>query len=116
MRKYREYVTENTVFLERTYEDPAVTREENCLSDVCMTVGEDCPLENTAVIHGGKCAVYGFKGSMKHIYAAYQTIFLVWLPQTGYTVDGRRSLFDVYHRVEEDGEYMELDICVPVKG
>lgn len=116
VRKYREYVTENTVFLERTYEDPAVTREENCLSDVCMTVGEDCPLENTAVIHGGKCAVYGFKGSMKHIYAAYQTIFLVWLPQTGYTVDGRRSLFDVYHRVDEDGGYMELDICVPVKG
>lgn len=114
--KYREYFTKGTLFLERTYDDPAVTKEENCLSDICMTVEEDCPLENTTVIQGGRCAVYGFKGSMKHIYAAYQTIFLVWMPRTGYVLDGRRSLFDVYHMVDEDSGYMEMDICVPVKG
>lgn len=52
---------------------------------------------------------------MKHIYAAYQTLFLVWLPRTGYVLDGSRSLFDVYHTVDGDRGYMELDICVPVK-
>lgn len=41
VRKYGAYITENTVFLERTYDDPAVTREENCLSDICMTVDKD---------------------------------------------------------------------------
>ena len=59
--------------------------------------------------------MYGFKGSIKHIYAAYQTIFLVWMPRTGYVLDGSRSLFDVYHTVEEGSGYLEMDICVPVK-
>ncbi len=115
VRKYGAYITENTVFLERTYDDPAVTREENCLSDICMTVDKDCLLENTTVIQGGRCAVYGFRGSVKHIYAAYQTIFLIWLPRTGYVVDGGRSLFDVYRRVDKDGGWIEMEICVPVR-
>ncbi len=113
--KYQKYITEGTLFLEKTYDDPAVTKEELCLSDLCMSVRENCSLENTAVIQGGTCAVYDFKGSMKHIYAAYQTLFLVWLPRTGYVLDGSRSLFDVYHTVDGDRGYMELDICVPVK-
>ena len=59
--------------------------------------------------------MYHFKGHAKHIYAAYQTIFLVWLPRTDYELDTGRSLFDVYHRVDSDTMYMELDICIPVK-
>lgn len=116
IQKYQDYISERTLFLERTYDDPAVAKEERCLSDICMSVEEDCLLENTSVIEGGKCAVYDFKGSMKHIYAAYQTIFLVWMPRTGYVMDGSRSLFDVYHAVDEDKGYLELDICIPVKG
>ena len=115
IQRYQEHITEKTIFLERTYDDPAVTKEEHCLSDICMSVGENCLLENVSVIQGGKCAVYGFKGSIKHIYAAYQTIFLVWMPRTGYVLDGSRSLFDVYHTVEEGSGYLEMDICVPVK-
>ncbi len=113
--KYGEYIAEDTKLLERTYDDPAVTASENCLFDLCMSVEADCPLENTALIRGGACVVYHFKGHAKHIYAAYQTIFLVWLPRTDYELDTGRSLFDVYHRVDSDTMYMELDICVPVK-
>ena len=92
-----------------------MTEAGNCLYDLCMTVGEDCPLENTTVIQGGKCAVYGFKGHAKYIYAAYQTLFLVWLPRTDYQLDQSRSLFDIYHAVDGNTLYMELDICLPVK-
>lgn len=113
--RYQEYITEETRFLERTYDDPAVTSSENCLYDICMTVENGCSLENTAMIQGGKCAVYRFKGHAKHIYAAYQTIFLVWLPKTSYQMDAGRSLFDLYRLVDCDTLYMELDICVPVK-
>ena len=113
--KYRKYFTENTLFLERTYDDPAVTENANCLCDLCMTVGEDCPLENTTIIQGGKCAVYRFKGHAKHIYGAYQTLFLVWLPRTAYRLDQGRSLFDIYRVVDGNTLYMELDICLPVK-
>ena len=115
VRKYGAYIREDTVFLERTYDDPAVTREENCLSDICMSVGEDCPLENTAVIQGGACIVYRFRGHVKYIYGAYQSIFLVWLPRTGYVIDAYKSMFDVYHMVDGETMYMEMDICVPVK-
>lgn len=113
--KYREYITEETRLLERTYDDPAVTASDNCLYDICMSVKADCPLENTALLQGGPCVVYHFKGHAKEIYAAYQTIFLVWLPRTSYELDAGRSMFDVYHRVDSDTMYMELDICLPIK-
>ena len=115
IEKNRTYITEETRFLERTYDDPAVTETERCLCDICMSVGKDYPSENTRIIHGGRCAVYHFRGHAKHIYAAYQTLFLVWLPGTMYQLDPERNLFDLYHMVDYDTMYMELDICIPVK-
>lgn len=113
--KYRAYITGDTKLLERTYDDPAVTHAKHCLYDVCISVGEDCPLENTTWIQGGRCIVYHFKGRAWEIYAAYQTIFLVWLPRTSYEIDAAKSLFDIYHVVDCDTMYMELDICIPLK-
>lgn len=113
--KYQDYITNETKFLERTYDDPAVTMTDHCLFDICMSVGKDCPLENRTRIEGGKCIVYHFKGHAKQIYAAYQTIFLVWLPRKAYEIDERKSMFDIYHRIDSDTMYMELDICLPVK-
>ncbi len=115
LEKYRDYITKETLLLERTYDDPAVTAPRNCLYDICMSVEEDCPLKNTVLIRGGACIVYHFKGHVKYIYAAYQTVFLVWFPRTSYELDTQRSIFDVYHRVDCETMYMELDICVPVK-
>lgn len=115
LEQYRDYVTQDTKFLERTYDDPEVTKAENCLYDICMSVEKGCPLENTATIRGGRCAVYHFNGHVTEIYAAYQTIFMVWLPRTCYQVDPERNLFDIYHRADCAAMNMELDICVPVK-
>ena len=115
IEKYREFITEETLLFERTYDDPAVTSYGHCLYDICMSVQENCPLKNTAKIQCGKCIVYHFKGNAKHIYAAYQTIFLVWLPRVSYELDATKSLFDIYHEVDSETLYMELDICVPVK-
>lgn len=115
IEKYRKFITEETRLLERTYDDPAVTSAGHCLYDICMSVGEDCPLTNTAKIQGGRCIVYHFKGHAKHIYAAYQTIFLVWLPKVSYELDAAKSLFDIYHMVDSKTMYMELSICIPLK-
>ena len=75
-------------------------------------VGED---SRTCILRGGRCAVYHFQGHMKHIYAAYQTLFLVWLPRFPYEMDPDRSLFDRYHVVDDSRMYMELDICLSVR-
>lgn len=126
--KYQEFVTKDTKFLERTYDDPVITDIEGCLYDICMSVDKSVLNEsamnkshlngnvlNTCTIEGGKCAVYPYKGYGKHIYAAYQTIFTVWLPRTSYMLD-YRSGFDIYHKVESESGYMELDICIPLRG
>lgn len=114
MEKYQEFVTEDTQYLERTFDDPVITDTEGCLYDICMSVDRGIPLENTCTIEGGKCAVYSYKGLGKDIYAAYQTIFTVWLPRTPYELD-YRSGFDIYHMVDSESGYMELDICMPLK-
>ena len=114
MEKYQEFVTEDTQFLERTFDDPVITNADGCLYDICMSVDRSVSLENTCTIEGGKCAVYPYKGLGKYIYAAYQTIFTVWLPRVPYELD-YRSGFDIYHMVDSQSGYMELDICMPLK-
>ncbi len=115
IEKYQDYVTDDTQFLERTFDDPAITNMDGCLYDICMSVDRGVPVENTCTIEGGKCAVYTYKGLGKYIYAAYQTIFTVWLPRTSYVLD-YRSGFDIYHMVDSKSGYMELDICLPLKS
>lgn len=115
LEKYQEYITEETRFMERTYDDPAVTSSEKCLYDICMSAPQDCPLANITGLKGGRCIVYHFQGHMKYIYAAYQTIFLVWMPRTPYEMDSGRSLYDMYYEVDSDSMYVEMDICIPVK-
>lgn len=100
--KYRDFVTEDTQFFERTFDDPVITDADRCLYDICMSVDRSAlydrclragaPAHNTCTIQGGKCAVYSYKGLGKHIYAAYQSIFTVWLPRTPYTLDHRSGL------------------------
>lgn len=114
IEKYKEYVTDDTRFLERTFDDPVITDTDGCLYDICMSVDRNVSLENTCTIEGGKCAVYSYKGLGKYIYAAYQTLFTVWLPRTPYELD-YRSGFDIYHVVDRESGYMELDICLPLK-
>ena len=113
--RYRDYISGDTKFLEVTYDDPSLTRAKNCLYDIGLSVGEECRLENTTVLCGGKCAVYSFKGHIKAIYAAYQTLFLVWLPKTRYRLDERRNIIDIYHAVDCAAMEVEMDICVPVR-
>ncbi len=42
-------------------------------------------------------------------------LFRSWLPKVSYELDATKSLFDIYHEVDSETMYMELDICVPVK-
>lgn len=114
IEQYRAYLTEKTRFIERTYDDPAVADSENCLYDLCMSVDKHCLLENTTTLQGGRCAVYHFHDHMKYIYAAYQTLFLVWLPGTAYALDSSRSLFDIYYAVDSSSMTVEMDICLPI--
>lgn len=134
LEKYEAFIGPDTVFLEITYDDPSIVAEDGCLYDICMTVERDDPrlafqktaavgitsriqtkpFPNTMTIPGGKYAVYRYTGYPKLIYKAYQSVFCNWLSETGYRID-RRIGYDIYHRIDKDSLYMELDICIPVR-
>ena len=58
--KYEAFLTEDTLLIERSYDDPTITSVDQCLYDICMTVDKDCCLENVMTIRGGKFAVFRF--------------------------------------------------------
>jgi AraC family transcriptional regulator len=112
--RYQSYLTDRTLFIERTFDDPSITETDSCLYDICMTVGADCPLQNVCTLDGGLFAVRSYEGKPEGIYAAYQSLFNVWLPQSGHSVDERYG-FVIYRSVDCATREMSLDICIPVR-
>lgn len=114
VQKYNSPPKPNTVFFERTYDDPTICNQDKCIFDICMLIEEkDKNLyENTCVLTGGKFVVYSFKGYLKDIYPINQQIVSIWFPKNNYQIDERYA-YDQYYLV--DGDYMEFDICIPIK-
>jgi AraC family transcriptional regulator len=112
--KYRDYFTEATLLIERSYDDPSITSVDQCLYDICMTVEGGCPLDNVMTIHGGKYAVYRFDGVVNDIFSAFQGLFNVWLPGSKYEMDERYGL-DIYRAVDCDTYHVVMDLCIPIK-
>lgn len=110
--RYRNYITEDTIFYERTFDDPSITDPTKCLYDICMSIDKDCTLENTYMLQGGKFAVYHFQGYPAEIYAAYQTMFNIWFPNSRYNIDKRYG-FDRYRKIDYNSLYMTIDLCLP---
>ncbi len=113
-RKYRDYIREDTLFFERTYDDPSITDKESCLYDLCISAPEGCTLENQYCMNGGKFAVYHFTGCPQEIYSCYQTMFNVWIPHYHYEIDERYG-FDLYREVNCETMHFSMDICIPIK-
>ncbi len=112
--RYKDYITENTLLIERTYDDPSITNINECLYDICMTIPKNSIAENTCIITGGKFVVYHFEGHVKQIYTAYQGLFNVWLPQSRCEIDDRYG-FEIYRKIDCNSMYMNIDLCIPIK-
>ena len=130
----REFVTDDTLFIERTINDPTITNPDECIYDICMTVSKEDsrlkfqktaaagitsragipPQKSTMIIEGGKFAVYHYAGYPQMIYLAYQSFFCNWLSQSNNKIDNRGG-FDLYRKIDSETLYMELDICIPIK-
>ncbi len=110
---YKEYITDETLLIERSYDDPSITSIHQCLYDVCMTVDESCTLENRTTIKGGEFAVFRFEGMVPEIYMAFQGIFTIWLPNSNYQMDERYGL-DIYRAVDGETMHVVMDLCIPI--
>ena len=79
-----------------------------------MTVDKNCSLDNVITIQGGKFAVYRFDGIVQEIFTAFQGIFNIWLPSSGYEMDERYGL-DIYRSVDRKNMQVVMDLCIPIK-
>lgn len=117
IEKYAPYFTTESLLIERSYDDPSITHVDNCLYDLCVTVKAHQNLEaldNVRTIKGGKYAVYRFEGFVNDIFAAFQGLFNVWIPNSVYEMDERYGL-DIYREVDCETNYVVMDLCIPVK-
>ena len=110
----QDHLKEDTLLIERFYDDPSITDVKQCLYDICITVTDRCPLENVMTIEGGKFAVYRFDGLILDIYEAVQGVFNIWLPNSGYEMDERYGLH-IYREMDRDRQRVSMDLCIPVK-
>lgn len=113
MDRYTSFITADTIFLEKSYDDPSITNVNQCICDICMTIASSWNGENKQVIKGGKFAVYSFQGPTAKIFEAYQGIFNVWLPKSRYVLDERMG-FDIYRYVDEESSFVDIDIYIPI--
>lgn len=112
--KYRKYIKEDTLFMERFYDDPAIAKLDSCIYDICMTADPSCAPENLTTIKGGKFAVYRYEGKIQDIFCSVQGVFSVWLPASGYIMEKRYGL-NIYQKIDGNSETVIMDLCIPVK-
>lgn len=112
--KYKDYFKEDTLLLERSYADPSITSLDQCLYDICMTVDDNCSLDNVTTVQGGKFAVYRFDGLVEDIFVAFQGLFSIWLADSGYEMDERYGL-DIYRAIDRENMHVVMDLCIPIK-
>lgn len=125
MSDNEKFVTEETLWIERSFSDPDIMEIDRCICDVCMTVTEqiekriaseasqEMHLQSTSSIPGGKYAVYSFQGHKKDIYTEYQGMFTVWLPQSGYELRCG-EVYDIIREWNSDTDMLAMEICMPI--
>lgn len=111
--KYKAFINEKTILVERFFHDPSITAPAQCICDICMTVEHDCELKNVMPISGGQWVVYHFDGEINDIFETLQGIFSVWLPKSGYKMTQRYGL-NIYRRIDREHHRVAMDLCIPV--
>ncbi|MDF9858268.1 AraC family transcriptional regulator [Paenibacillus sp. PastF-1] len=108
-------------FIGISLDDPAVTDENVCRYDACITVPEGYPAEGDASIAfrtlpGGLYALYKFYDTIDKLAIAYQGVYGQWLPESGYEPDDRHALEFCMNDPYSDPEgKAKVDLYIPIK-
>lgn len=113
---YKNYIRDDTLFIERSYDDPTVTDMNKCIYDICMTISstDDIDLDNVMCIKGGKYVVYKFEGESTNIFSTFQGIFSIWLEKSGNLLDNRYG-FEIYREIDCENMNFKIDFYIPIK-
>jgi AraC family transcriptional regulator len=113
-------ISDRTVMLGIAYDDPDVTAPDRCRYDACVVVPADFKPDrwvNVTDVAGGKFAVSEFAGSAHEIRGAWEALYRLWLPGSGYEPDAR-PCFELYrNRVSVEGkpDAFRCELCMPVR-
>ncbi len=111
----RELLAESAIILGIAHDDPDITPPEKCRYDCCIVIPDDYKPEsniNENKLPGGRYAVYQVKHTAADIGNAWNDIFSVWLPDSGYQIDDR----PIFERYAGTMEEVTCEICIPVKA
>lgn len=101
------------------YDNPEITAAEKLRTDVAVTVPEDTKVDGDVgktTLPGGKYALARFELKSDEYAQAWDALYGVWLPESGFQPDDR-PCFELYHndpREHPEGRCI-VDICIPVK-
>ncbi len=114
LETYKDFIQDETLMIERFYDDPTISSQNSCICDLCITTNITDIKGNIAMIKGGKFVTYRFEGKIKDIFNTIQGIFLVWFPESGYEM-GEKYGLNIYRKIDEANGYVIMDLCIPIK-
>ncbi|WP_294378163.1 GyrI-like domain-containing protein [uncultured Clostridium sp.] len=126
MERFKQYINEDTLMIEKSYNDPSISSFNKSVYDLCITVNDNISesdditmkdiieSDNFKIIQGGKFAVYRFDGFVGDIFGSFQGAFTVWLPRSRYERDDRFGL-GIYRSIDWRNNRVVMDLCIPIK-
>jgi AraC family transcriptional regulator len=118
--KPRGLYTPDRITLGIAHDDPAITSPERCRYDAGVVVPADFAADRWVTVTdvpSGRYAVAGFTGTAHEIEAAWDRLFAVWLPASGYEPDDR-SCYELYRgnpTVDAKAGRFRCELCLPVR-
>jgi AraC family transcriptional regulator len=109
-----------SVTLGVAYDDPGITAPDKCRYDACVVVPPDFRADRLVEVmdvHAGRYAVARFTGSAHEIVDAWDHVFAVWLPGSGYEPDDR-PCYERYHgaaTADARAGTFRCELCLPVR-
>jgi DNA gyrase inhibitor GyrI len=107
---------DESIILGIAYDNPKLTKPENCRYDTCLVVSDDFCIEDGYVnmedILGGRCAVFKICHTSEAVKKAWSDIFTE-LSKHGYQLDETRPILERYNFKMVINHFCE--ICVPIK-
>lgn len=115
-QRYAHYIVEDSWCLDISCDDPIMTEENRCITDICITstkpFGNDCM---TMIIEGGYYMVYAFEGPPTKIFETFQGLFSIWMIKSSLNIDlETRKIISRYRDVDKERNHLVIDIYIPI--
>lgn len=105
--------TEESLYVEISYDDPVITEENRCIYDLGMTAPAYMPdTLNVMTIPGGNYKVFRFEDTVDQLLSTFQGLFQVWFLQSNIDLQ-QGKIFQIYRSVDCGTHFMVIDIYIP---